>query len=67
MLWRGAEVKIRVHERISAQARRLQGLDEKFVNTIIRKNEIFLHAFEMPTHMKNYAKTLSFHRLPVLQ
>ena len=78
MLCRGAEVKIRVHERISVQApesmqesklfaRRLQGLDEKFVNTIIRKNEIFLHAFYMLTHMKNYAKTLSFHRLPVLQ
>ena len=56
MLCRGAEVKIRVHERISVQApesmqesklfaRRLQGLDEKFVNTIIRKHEIFYLPF----------------------
>ena len=47
MLCRGAEVKIRVNERISVQApesmqesklfaRRPQGLDEKFVKTIIR-------------------------------
>ena len=77
MLCRGAEVKIRVHERISVQApesmqesklfaRRLQGLDEKFVNTIIRKNEIFYMPFTC-SPMKNNAKTLSFHSLPVLQ
>ena len=52
MLCRGAEVKIRVHWRISVEApesmqesklfvRRLQELDERFVNTIIRKNKIF--------------------------
>ena len=77
MLCRGAEVKIRVHERISVQApesmqesklfaRRLQGLDEKFVNTIIRKNEIFYMPFTC-SPMKNNAKTLFFHSLPVLQ
>ena len=56
MLCRGAEVKIRVHWRISVEApesmqesklfaRRLQELDERFVNTFIRKNEIFYMPF----------------------
>ena len=56
MLCRRAEVKIRVHWRISVEApesmqesnlfaRRLQELDERFVNTFIRKNEIFYMPF----------------------
>ena len=56
MLCSGAKVKIRVHWRISIEApesmqesklfaRRLQELDERFVNTFIRKNEIFYMPF----------------------
>ena len=56
MLCRGAKVKIRVHLRMSVEipesmqeskifARRLQELDERFVNTIIRRNEIFYMPF----------------------
>ena len=57
MLCRGAEVKIRVHWRISVEApesmqesklfaRGLQELDKRFVNTFIRKNEIFYMPFK---------------------
>ena len=57
MLCRGAEVKIRVHWRISVEApesmqesklfaRRLQELDERFVNTFISKKEWNAHPYE---------------------